>query len=98
MAKSPIELRQTWEERIQKQKASGLTIQHWCRDNQIPLHLFYNWKRRLFPKTLSRGCFIEIAEAKDVGITIEMKGISVRLEKHFDAATLKRCLETLRSC
>lgn len=98
MRTSSIELRLTWEERIQKQKASGLTIQHWCRDNQIPIYLFYAWKRRLSPKTLSRGCFIEIAEAKDVGITIEMNGISIRLEKHFDAATLKRCLETLRAC
>jgi hypothetical protein len=98
MPKASIELRRTWEERIQNQRSSGLSIQRWCLENQIAPHLFHYWRGRIFPKTISRGCFIEIAGAKDVGITIEVAGVCVRLEKHFDALTLKRCLETLKSC
>ena len=93
-----IELRRIWEERIQNQKASGLTIKCWCQEYQISPYSFFYWKRRIFPKTLSRGSFIEIADSKDTGIAIEIDGVCIHLEKHFDPSTLKRCLEVLKTC
>lgn len=98
MPKPSIERRRTWEERIQKQKASGLSIQRWCQENQIASHLFYYWKGKIFPKKLSQDCFIEIADPKDMGIAIECCGIHIHLDRHFDAATLKRCLQVLKTC
>lgn len=98
MPKPSIELKRTWEERIQKQKASGLSILRWCQENQIAPHLFYYWKGRICPRTLSQGCFIEITGAKDTGIAIECSGVHILLDKHFDALTLKRCLQVLKTC
>jgi hypothetical protein len=98
MPKVSIELRRIWEERIQKQKTSGLSIQRWCRENQLAPHLFHYWNARLFPKTLLRDHFIEVPTENGGGITLEVRGICLRLEKDFDAPTLKRCLEVLKVC
>ena len=50
----------------------------------------------IFPKPpLSRSQFKEVVDLKDVGISIEYKGIHIHLEKHFDSMTLKKCLLVL---
>jgi hypothetical protein len=36
-----------WEERLSEQGSSGLTQQQWCEENNINLHNFRYWKRRL---------------------------------------------------
>ena len=36
-----------WRERIAAQRASGLSIRQWCRDNGHHEHAFYWWRARL---------------------------------------------------
>lgn len=36
-----------WHERIAAQRASGLSIRQWCRQNGQHEHSFYWWRRRL---------------------------------------------------
>ena len=36
-----------WRERIEAQRASGMSIRAWCRDNDVHEHGFYWWRTRL---------------------------------------------------
>ncbi len=51
------EKRLEWEEKIRKQRERSLSIDRWCRENQILPHTFYYWKERLFQKPLLSSSF-----------------------------------------
>ena len=90
-----IEKRNEWEEKFRKQRESGFSIDHWCRENHIPPHVFYYWKERLFPKSLTGHLsFTELANAKMTGISIEYRHFCIRFE-NFDPAIIKQCLSML---
>ncbi len=36
-----------WRKRIEAQRASGMSIRAWCRDNDVHEHGFYWWRTRL---------------------------------------------------
>jgi hypothetical protein len=96
------EVKQQWKDNIFKQRSSGLSIAAWCRYNEVRTHIFYYWQGKLFPKIpLSRSEFTEIEcgnHESGLGITLEYQGFSIRLDQHFDASTLRRCLEVLKQC
>ena len=90
------EKRLEWEEKIQQQQASGLSIERWCLKAQIKTHTFHYWKDRLHPKVLlDRSCFTELSNAKSPGISIEYQGIRIHVDNQFDSITLQRCLAVL---
>lgn len=95
----PISLkkRQEWKSKILKQKESGLSIESWCRKNEIASHLLHYWKKQLFPESFSRSCFTELTNNRKAGIVIECKGVRIYLESCFDPAVLKTCLAILRT-
>jgi hypothetical protein len=95
MPTASFEQKRVWEERIQQQKASGLSIERWCRENQIPAWKFHYWKSKLSPILLTRTSFVECARSQNPGITIECGRYLIHLDKYFDAATLKQCLAVL---
>jgi hypothetical protein len=88
-----------WEQKIQKQKQSGLSVSRWCRENQVSYNTFIYWKRRLVRVALlERKSFVELTEnSSKSGIQLECDGIRVNIEKGFDSSTLARCLQALRS-
>jgi hypothetical protein len=86
-----------WEEKIRQQRESGLSMDRWCRENQIPAHTFHYWRDRLFPKPpLTRACFKELPTKQENGIVLEYRGVCIHIEKSFDIATLKACLSALK--
>jgi hypothetical protein len=86
-----------WEAKVCQQRASGLSIERWCRQNQIAAHSFHYWKDRLFPKPqLTRSCFAELPISQGTGISIEYQGVRILIDKSFDSATLQHCLSALR--
>lgn len=36
-----------WERRIKEQKTSGLTVQDWCKQNQLKKCTYYYWHKRI---------------------------------------------------
>jgi len=85
-----------WEDKLRKQRESGLSIERWCHENQIPKHTFYYWRDKLHPKTpLNHSCFTELKDVKGAGITLEYRDICIRLDQHFEPSILKRCLAVL---
>src|SRR5271170_6366050 len=47
MSTSEISARHKWEEIVQRQRASGLSVAAFCRREEIAAASFYYWKRRL---------------------------------------------------
>jgi len=85
-----------WEEKIRKQKDSGLSIERWCNEHQIRTHTFHYWKERLSPKPLPGYLnFAELPHQKETGIVIERGHLRIRLDKYFDPLVLKQCLTLL---
>ena len=38
---------QEWAIRFSEQKASGLTVRQWCKENDFSIHAYNYWKRLL---------------------------------------------------
>ena len=86
-----------WEAKIRQQRESGLSVDRWCRQNQVTLCSFHYWKNRLRPKTeLTRACFTELPVDQGTGISIEYQGMRILIDKSFDPSTLRSCLTALR--
>ena len=49
------EREQLWRERVQRQAASGLSIQQFCDQERIPPATFYAWRRRLQQRKAASG-------------------------------------------
>lgn len=86
------EQKNDWLQRIQKQQTSGLSIQKWCKENQIPIHAFYYWKKRLTPTPpFNRSHFTELVAPKACTVTMEFQDTRI----HIESSTLKQCLSLL---
>lgn len=94
MARSQ-ELQRKWKNRIAEQRMSGLSIQKWCEEHQVSKQQFHYWKTRLAEPELQVSSFTQLPNEQKKGIVIECGNLSVRLEKGFDATTLRECLSVL---
>lgn len=93
----PQEKRIKWEEKIRKQRKSGLSMSRWCRDNQIVISVFCYWRDRIFPKTdPGQLIFTELKDPTHHSLAIEYHGFRVCIDKHFDPTLLKQCLSVLK--
>lgn len=86
----------SWEEKILKCQKSGLSIERWCRENQVVVCQFYYWRSKLFPKQVDASSFTELVDVKNTGITVECGSMRIHLNSNFDATTLKRCLAVIK--
>jgi hypothetical protein len=93
---SSQETQQVWRERITQQQNSGLSARSWCQENKVAVGRFHYWKDKLIPKRIDATNFTELADVKNVGITIEYDGMRIHLDPNFDAVTLKRCLSVIK--
>lgn len=92
------EKRSAWANRIRLQQESGLSIERWCREHQIPVHNFHYWRDKLFPRTtLRKDSFSEITDVHESGLSLEYQGLCLQIRRHFDPLTLKQFLTVLRS-
>ncbi len=105
------EKRRFWQQVIDAQAQSGLTIQYFCKVNRITKSSFYKWRGRLIKsKATSQIQFAEvisITSAKGLSnnqqsqpLKIQFHQISIEIPAGFDPATIAAVLETIwsRSC
>jgi transposase-like protein len=86
-----------WEQHIARQKASGLTIQRWCQENDISPHQFYYWKsKRQLSAEVTRASFTELRDESKSTLFFECKGVRLYIDPSCDLCFLKRCLQALR--
>jgi len=92
------EKRLEWKNIILKQQESGLSISHWCKQNNFCSRHFYYWREKLFPTNLNQLSFTKLSNVKEASkthIILECKGVRIYLDRHFDPVALKRCLAAI---
>lgn len=99
------ELRIEWEKRIANFMSSGQSASKWCAANEISIHQFWYWKKRLrttqdtvndSPKWLS----LEMDDSTDdskAKIVVRVGQASVEVEHDFDPKLLADVVRTLQS-
>lgn len=80
MPRGPSEEKQLkWKQIIEQQHQSGLSIDKWCRQNQIHPHTFYYWRDKLFPKQLQKSSFSELNLKCSTFIKLQAEGIEIQI-------------------
>ena len=97
-----LEKRKYWKSKILQWEKSKRSINSWCKERKIPASTFSYWKDKFFSKPtifINKKSFTEIIEnnSEPQAIEIEIKGITIRVNKNFDEETLKKCLVITRS-
>lgn len=86
-----------WREIVERQRASGLTVAAFCRDNRVATSSFFAWKRKLGGRP---AVFVEAAVVGMPPATLAM--IEVRLRngrrvRVFDAGLLAEVVRALEA-
>ena len=69
-----------WEEMIQEQKESGLTISQFCKSKEINEKAFYNYKKKFKNEN---GLFKSVVIEKPETIRIRINGIVFEFDKKY---------------
>lgn len=100
---------QEWEQQIEEQRSSGLSVQKWCRQNGINSRTYYNHFRKVREGFLKSGrsesdrakneterAVVPILTAPVVGnITIEKNGLHIILPENIPAEVLMAVVDRL---
>jgi transposase-like protein len=92
-----------WRERIAEQERSGLSARQFCREQGIPEHCFYGWRKRLREQGLVRFALVERGPARlepevEVGLELVLTtGERLRIGAGVDATRLRTVLAALRA-
>lgn len=73
-----------WEETIEKQRASRMSIEDWCRKNKVPISRFLVWEKRvsLATSTTTTTVFEPVQlRASSTKTTLTINGNIVTCEK-----------------
>lgn len=95
--------RRLWEQRIQKWQDSGTSQSEYCRNNDLKVHQFTYWKKRLLPPDLPVS-FVELQIAPSETRKISKKPIRliinehfhIEIERDFDSVALRQLVVALR--
>src|SRR5579862_6390263 len=102
---SKADLAQTWRQRLNECAHSGKSVVDWCYFNQVSVHQYYYWKRRLTaqpsqPTTKPEWLPVEIVPsaplpAVPTGVSVRLGIATIELSADFDPATLRAVVRAL---
>jgi len=83
-----------WKQRIQIQKASGITVPEWCKQNQLSRHSYYYWHKIVsqeisIAEQISEPVFVEVPKQKQFQhhthtVTVNWKDSTITLSDKQD--------------
>ena len=91
-----------WKHRLEQWQVSGQTIGVWCRENNIPIRIFYYWRAKLMPLSVvprtRHNKFVELVDKTSgtSGISVECCDVKIYLARDFHPESLINCLKTLQ--
>jgi hypothetical protein len=83
-----------WASRISDQKASGLSVSNWCRQNEISQDKFFYWKRKLKDEVIDKALpdIVQIALPSATDPTSSAPSVPTKDEiTHSTRATCTSC-------
>ena len=92
-----------WAERIAAQRASGMSVRQFCREQGLTEHSFYAWRKRLQEQGPVRFALVERSgrrPERTAEAALELvlaSGDRLRIRAGADAATLRIVLAILRA-
>jgi hypothetical protein len=99
------QLAQEWRERLEDFALSEMTVQAWCDFNDVSVHQYYYWRRRLATaddKNLASGRWqaLQIVDAAPTltakaGLSIHIAGAEIAVAAGFDPALLRAVVYAL---
>lgn len=107
LIKSKQANKQTWASTIQEQQISGKTQKAWCHENNVNVHNFAYWKKRLSSTSIQETTFESgsafewasvIVENNTRASRLEIKvgAVSIYLESDYDEQLLVKLIKTLQ--
>lgn len=105
MTKSPnLELRKVWEKRIADCKSSGQTQVKWCESNDISIHQFRYWMKRIkdtndAKKTNNSWVPLVIEDVKlnvSDSLLLKVGSVSIEVNPDFNPTLLKKLIKVLK--
>ncbi len=98
---------QLWSKRVMDCRASSLTVEKWCSENDIKVSTFYAWQRKLFQKATQHQKFTEIsvAELKEspttapkIIATVTINGVKAEIFAGSSERDIKTLIRGLKLC
>ena len=93
---------QQWRQRIERWRASGLSVRAFCARHGLAQPSFYAWRRELQRRDAEQPAFVPVClvpddvPARDARVDVVLRGgRTVRVGPGFDRATLRQVLAVL---
>ena len=85
-----------WCELVAAWSESGKSAPVWCQENGVGYQSLLNWRKRFAeePPALSVHSFCELVD--ETGLTAEVGGVRLRLQRGFDPVLLRDIVSALR--
>ena len=100
---APTELKRLWESRIADQRSSGLSVSKWCEANQMKVHQFYYWSRRLTspaptaPQWIAVNVDPPLTDAKQPTLLLKVGSVEIEVQPGFNQTLLSDVVRTLQT-
>jgi hypothetical protein len=99
------EKRRYWKDQLEKWKGGGLTQAQYCRENNLSVHCFLYWRKRILPAKPPQVSLVELPIPRPVSGPLPPHGVAISLvvdghyrieiDKGFDPATLDQVIRIL---
>ena len=95
-----------WRRRFDEQRASGLSVVAWCREQGVEKNTFYGWRKRLSVSpavsapqfiAVAMDCPVESPTPVSASLTLRIGRVAVEVASGFDPALLADVLNILES-
>lgn len=92
------ERRRQWQEYVEGQRRSGVSVVAFCAANNLKAHQFWYWRRVLSQSSEEeRAGFVEVIDdVHSSAITIVVGDAHIRVCDGFSSALLRQVIESLR--
>ncbi len=91
--------RKFWENHIERWRASGLSQRAYCKQHDLIIHRFYDWKRRIIPADKPHISFLPVAltgssTRKHPSVRIHTpNGFTIEVENQIGSTEIGRLLK-----
>lgn len=95
-----------WYQSVEQCRNSGQKVSVWCKENGIPLSIYYGWQRKVFEMVKEEIGFAEIPQeivnsslnANEVVAEIETGDVKVKIYAGADELAIKNIIKAVKSC
>ena len=85
-----------WRRLLAEKEASGQTIAAFCAERNLGVHQYSYWRKRLREDAEEGFAELSLNVEEDAGVVLDLRTLTVRLRRGFDAEVLCDLVRALR--